>query len=76
MADVQIQQQPEGRGSGSTWAWAIVVLLLIAVIAWFVIARGDGVADQGDRVDINVETPAPAPAEPPAGGTQPPPATP
>lgn len=74
MADVQIQQSPD-RGSTS-WVWAIVVILLVALIAWFVFARGDVVTEDKTGVDVNITAPAPdagtpAPAPEPAPSPQP-----
>jgi hypothetical protein len=55
MADVQIQQTPgEGPSGGSaSWVWAIVVIALLALLAWFLFARGG----RSSRTDINVNTP-------------------
>lgn len=68
MADVQIQQ-PSDRGSSSAVVWAIVVIALLAIIAWFLFARGGDTTDLDADININ----PPAQTTPPAGGGNPPP---
>lgn len=65
MADVQISQ-PSDSGSSSAVVWAIVVIALLAIIAWFLFARGTDSTDLDAEIDIN--TPGqttPPPSNPP-----------
>ena len=56
MADVNVNQQPSSSGTGgSTWIVAVLVIIVLAVVLWFVFARGGGRTDKTDvNVDINV----------------------
>jgi hypothetical protein len=65
MADVQIQQ-PTDSGSSTAVVWAIVVIALLAIIAWFLFARGGETTDLDAEINVNPpQQTTPPPATPP-----------
>jgi hypothetical protein len=61
MADVQVNQTASDQGGGgsggsSAWILGLLVVVVLAIVLWFVFARGG--TDSTTKIDVDINAPA------------------